>query len=121
MGKTEGLLITVAPIYTVIAQECDLLDSEKFEKLLVASRSGRFASAHAGSSCGSWAASRYNLKQPGPLPLRSRAVPWGLPRLNGKFLKRTELASQLLLTALQFLMAAAQAGGSLTIEHLEDR
>ena len=121
LGSEKGLVVIVISIDMVISEDYDLLNPEKFEKLMTAARAGRFAGAHGGPPCGTWSASRYNQRQPGPPPVRSRRCPWGLPGLSRRLQQQVDVASDLLRATVQFLTAVVLAGGWYSLEHPEDR
>ena len=109
----------VVSIDVAVSAHYDLLDPEKFGRLLGAARDGRFISAHAGPPCGTWSAARYNFACPGPPPLRSRASPWGLDGLSLRLRRQVDVASRLLRSTVAFLSAIASTGGFVSLEHPE--
>lgn len=119
LGHDRGVVVFVISIDMVLNVTNDLTNKDKVQELVEAVTARRVG-AHAGPPCGTWTKARYNHNCPGPVPLRSREHPWGLPDLKGRLKIQTDIASQLLRATLQILMAVVSNGGFYTLEHPQD-
>lgn len=109
----------VLSIDRALSSDHDLRDEEKVQRLVVLARSGRFASVHAGPPCGTWSRARYR-ELPGPPPLRSRALPWGLPGLTARLTSQLRSGTELFWATMLILGAVLESLGLYSLEHPED-
>ena len=57
---------------------------------------------------------------PGPPPVRTRSLPWGLPNLSETQARDVRVGTKLLLNFIQLCHAVAEGGGYYVLEHPED-
>jgi hypothetical protein len=98
----------------------DLKRRETVDYWLQQVYSKRVVGSIKGPPCESWSAARLlemDDKSNAPPPLRSRAKPWGLDGLKGKYYGQLHVANGLMFVALEFFAALLATRGCAILEH----
>ena len=97
----------------------DLSNDSLVGSLVKRIHAGEFGAAMLTPPCNTHSRAMYSNK-PGPLPLRSKEHPHGLPHLNQKQIRKVELADKLIENTIQLAHASFESGVPFIIEHPEN-
>lgn len=118
LGAAAGLKVIAFSFGIPADPAHDLLCDSFFSGLRAAAWNGHIDGYSGGPPCSTWSRARW--APGGPPPVRSRALPYGLPRLNAARNRKCLKGSELFLRQLDIADGVASCGGSAVTEHPAD-
>ena len=110
IASMRGIEIAIEDYGICILMQHDLTQHAFFVWILWRAEHGQIHWLLGGRPCGAWPIARFS-PHPGPPPVRTRSLPWGLPNLSETQARDVRVGTKLLLNFIKLCHAVAEGGG----------
>ena len=119
-GAQHGLTVEVLLVDLALSDHHDLLDEEKYSRLIRWIKSGEVMGVLVAPPCETWSKARGRALDNGangPRILRDSSMPWALPGCTTAELNQLDIANRLMFVALQVALQCLLSGVMFCMEH----